>query len=81
MHVHAGAGEGTSKVLRISLFVTLSYIALLVLPDCALIPSHCFRAGHNLSDFLALLLSLVAVYLQSVRPAPPRLTVTTAREC
>jgi cobalt-zinc-cadmium efflux system protein len=47
----------------------LAYIVLLV---AAGIRSHSLallsEAGHNLSDFLALLLSLVAVYLQS-RPA------------
>ena len=74
MHVHAGAGEGTSKVLRISLFVTLGYIALLVFAG---LRAHSLallsEAGHNLSDFLALLLSLVAVYLQS---RPPSATKT-----
>ena len=74
MHVHSGAGPGTSKVLRISLFVTLAYIALLVMAG---IRAHSLallsEAGHNLSDFLALLLSLVAVYLQS---RPPSATKT-----
>jgi len=76
MHVHAshGGGERTSKVLRISLFVTLAYILLLVIAG---IRSHSLallsEAGHNLSDFLALLLSLVAVYLQG---RPPSATKT-----
>src|ERR1700740_2849039 len=76
MHVHAshGGGEGTSRVLRISLFVTLVYILLLVIAG---IRAHSLallsEAGHNLSDFLALLLSLVAVYLQG---RPPRATKT-----
>lgn len=76
MHVHAshGGGERTSKVLRISLFVTLAYILLLVVAG---IRAHSLallsEAGHNLSDFLALLLSLVAVYLQS---RPPSATKT-----
>lgn len=70
MHVHAHAvDERTSKVLRISLVVTLGYIALLVVAG---IRAHSLallsEAGHNLSDFLALLLSLFAVYLES-RPA------------
>jgi cobalt-zinc-cadmium efflux system protein len=56
-------------VLKISLAVTLAYIVLLVVAG---IRAHSLallsEAGHNLSDFLALLLSLVAVYLQS-RPA------------
>ncbi|PYX40198.1 MAG: cation transporter [Acidobacteria bacterium] len=74
MHVHSGGGAGTSKVLKISLFVTLAYIALLVVAG---IKAHSLallsEAGHNLSDFLALLLSLVAVYLQS---RPPSATKT-----
>jgi cobalt-zinc-cadmium efflux system protein len=76
MHTHASqsAGEKTSKILRISLFVTLAYIVLLVVAG---IRSHSLallsEAGHNLSDFLALLLSLVAVYLQS---RPPSATKT-----
>jgi len=69
-----GAGERTSKVLRISLVVTLAYIVLLVIAG---IRSHSLallsEAGHNLSDFLALLLSLGAVYLQS---RPPSATKT-----
>jgi cobalt-zinc-cadmium efflux system protein len=68
VHVHHGAG-GPKRVLKISLAVTLVYIVLLV---AAGIRAHSLallsEAGHNLSDFLALLLSLVAVYLQS-RPA------------
>lgn len=69
MHVHAHHGRGPTRVLKISLGVTLAYIALLVVAG---IRAHSLallsEAGHNLSDFLALLLSLVAVYLQS-RPA------------
>jgi cobalt-zinc-cadmium efflux system protein len=69
MHVHAHGGGGAKRVLKISLGVTLAYIALLVVAG---IRGHSLallsEAGHNLSDFLALLLSLVAVYLQS-RPA------------
>jgi len=71
MHIHAGhSGEGkTSTVLQISLFVTSAYIVLLVVAG---IRSHSLallsEAGHNLTDLLALLLSLVAVYLQG-RPA------------
>src|SRR5215475_3711340 len=69
MHVHSGSGAGTSKVLKISLLVTLAYIALLVVAG---LRAHSLallsEAGHNLSDFLALLLSLVALYLEA-RPA------------
>jgi cobalt-zinc-cadmium efflux system protein len=69
MHVHVHGGGGAKRVLKISLGVTLAYIVLLVVAG---IRAHSLallsEAGHNLSDFLALLLSLVAVYLQS-RPA------------
>ena len=64
VHVHAsrGADERTSRVLRISLAVTLLYIVLLIVAG---IRAHSLallsEAGHNLSDFLALLLSLIAV--------------------
>ena len=74
MHVHSHGGPGTSRVLRISLAVTLVYIVLLVVAG---IRAHSLallsEAGHNLSDFLALLLSLVAVYLQA---RPPSTTKT-----
>jgi cobalt-zinc-cadmium efflux system protein len=69
MHAHVHGGTGPKRVLKISLGVTLAYIVLLVVAG---IRAHSLallsEAGHNLSDFLALLLSLVAVYLQS-RPA------------
>jgi len=69
MHVHAHGAGGPSRVLKISLGVTLAYIVLLVVAG---IRAHSLallsEAGHNLSDFLALALSLVAVYFQS-RPA------------
>src|ERR1700720_4471750 len=76
MHVHRGLGdsERTSRVLRVSLAVTLAYIVLLVIAG---IRAHSLallsEAGHNLSDFIALLLSLAAVYLQS---RPPSATKT-----
>jgi len=69
MHVHGGE-QHTSKVLRISLFVTAAYIVLLVVAG---IRAHWLallsEAGHNLADFVALLLSLVAVYLHSRPPS------------
>lgn len=69
MHVHAHGAGSPTRVLKISLGVTLAYIVLLVVAG---IRAHSLallsEAGHNLSDFLALLLSLVAVYFQS-RPA------------
>src|SRR5256886_15586895 len=76
MHTHVGhsAGERTSRVLRVSLFVTAAYIVLLVVAG---IRAHSLallsEAGHNLADFVALLLSLVAVYLHS---RPPNATHT-----
>src|SRR6202166_4062038 len=75
VHVHASqTNQRTSRILRVSLVVTLGYIVLLVVAG---IRSHSLallsEAGHNLSDFIALLLSLVAVYLQS---RPPSLTKT-----
>jgi cobalt-zinc-cadmium efflux system protein len=76
MHSHAGHSHshGTGRVLKISLGVTALYIALLVVAG---IRAHSLallsEAGHNLSDFLALLLSLVAVYLEG---RPPSATKT-----
>ena len=78
MHSHGAHGHshshGTGRVLRISLAVTAVYIALLVVAG---IRAHSLallsEAGHNLSDFLALLLSLVAVYLEG---RPPSATKT-----
>jgi cobalt-zinc-cadmium efflux system protein len=73
MHVHAApAGPGakrTTTVLRISLAATLAYV---VVTFVAGLRAHSLallsESGHNVSDFLALLLSFVAVYFQS-RPA------------
>ncbi|HVP53421.1 MAG TPA: cation diffusion facilitator family transporter [Candidatus Eisenbacteria bacterium] len=71
MHVHASASDDTptSRVLRISLLVTLAYIVLLVVAG---IRAHSLallsEAGHNLSDFFALLLSWGAVYLSGRSP-------------
>jgi cobalt-zinc-cadmium efflux system protein len=76
MHVHAGTARNvtTSRVLRFSLFVTLAYIVLLVIAG---LRAHSLallsEAGHNLTDFIALLMSWGAVYLQA-RPANARKT-------
>jgi cobalt-zinc-cadmium efflux system protein len=76
MHLHGGHSHslGTGRVLRISLAVTALYIVLLVVAG---IRAHSLallsEAGHNLSDFLALLLSLAAVYLEG---RPPSATKT-----
>ncbi len=69
MHAHPG-DERTTKVLQVSLLVTAAYIGLLVVAG---IRSHSLallsEAGHNLADFVALLFSLVAVYLHSRPPS------------
>ncbi|HET9406252.1 MAG TPA: cation diffusion facilitator family transporter [Candidatus Sulfotelmatobacter sp.] len=74
MHLHSHGGSGPTRVLKVSLGVTLAYIVLLVVSG---IRAHSLallsEAGHNLSDLLALSLSLVAVYLQS---RPPSATKT-----
>jgi cobalt-zinc-cadmium efflux system protein len=73
-HSHAGHSHGTGRVLQISLVVTALYIGLLVVAG---VRAHSLallsEAGHNLSDLLALLLSLVAVYLEG---RPPSATKT-----
>ncbi len=78
MHVHAApASAGSSKtqsVLRISLVATLAYVAVTFVAG---LRAHSLallsESGHNVSDFLALLLSFVAVYFQT-RPADPSKT-------
>src|SRR6516162_6487078 len=76
MHLHAApasspaTGTGrTQTVLRISLVATLAYV---VVTFVAGLRAHSLallsESGHNVSDFLALLLSFVAVYFQT-RPA------------
>jgi len=74
MHAHVHGAGSPKRVLKISLGVTLAYIVLLVVAG---VRSHSLallsEAGHNLSDFFALLLSLIAVYLQS---RPPSATKT-----
>jgi len=73
MHVHAapaspGSGR-TQSVLRFSLVATLAYVLVTFVAG---LRAHSLallsESGHNVSDFLALLLSFVAVYFQS-RPA------------
>jgi cobalt-zinc-cadmium efflux system protein len=76
MHLHAapaspqspGAAR-TQTVLRISLVATAAYVAVTLVAG---LRAHSLallsEAGHNASDFLALLLSFAAVYFQG-RPA------------
>lgn len=70
MHAHAEAtGTRTKRVLKIALVLTGIYVGVLIYAG---LRAHSLallsEAGHNLSDFLALLLSWGAVYLQE-RPA------------
>ncbi|MGA2252422.1 cation diffusion facilitator family transporter [Terracidiphilus sp.] len=75
----SGPGQSAStgkiqSVLRISLIATLAYV---VVTFVAGLRAHSLallsEAGHNVSDFLALLLSFAAVYFQS-RPADDQRT-------
>ena len=73
MHSHAGHSHAhpplTARMLRFALGCTLAYIVLLVVAG---VRAHSLallsEAGHNISDFFALLLSWLAVFL-SERPA------------
>ena len=77
MHVHAApqaninlpGSNRTTTVLRVSLLATLAYV---VVTFVAGLRAHSLallsESGHNVSDFLALLLSFAAVYFQT-RPA------------
>lgn len=71
MHLHAAspADRRIKSVLRFSLVATLLYVAVTFVAG---LRAHSLallsEAGHNASDFLALLLSFAAVYFQS-RPA------------
>jgi cobalt-zinc-cadmium efflux system protein len=73
MHFHAApsspGADRTQSVLRFALAATLAYV---VVTFVAGLRAHSLallsESGHNVSDFLALLLSFAAVYFQS-RPA------------
>ena len=69
MHVHGGATQKMQNVLRFSLVATLAYVLLTFFAG---IRAHSLalisESGHNVSDFLALLLSFIAVYFHT-RPA------------
>ncbi len=73
MHVHAAPSgpdaNRTTSVLRFSLAATLAYVLVTLIAG---LRAHSLallsESGHNVSDFLALLLSFAAVYFQS-RPA------------
>lgn len=74
MHVHAPANDSTKRILLVSLVLTFAYVLLTLFAG---LYSHSLalvsEAGHNLSDFLALLLSFVAVYFHA-RPATDKKT-------
>ena len=82
MHVHAApassaSGPGaqrTQAVLQVSLVATALYVAVTFIAG---LRAHSLallsEAGHNVSDFLALLLSFAAVHFQT-RPADPART-------
>jgi cobalt-zinc-cadmium efflux system protein len=78
MHLRAAPSSAgakrTQSVLFFSLAATLVYVAVTFVAG---LRAHSLallsEAGHNASDFLALLLSFVAVYFQS-RPADPSRT-------
>jgi cobalt-zinc-cadmium efflux system protein len=69
-HDHDHVHHHPARVLQISIAATLGYIVLLVVAG---IRAHSLalisEAGHNVSDFLALLLSLAAVYIQTRPPS------------
>jgi cobalt-zinc-cadmium efflux system protein len=75
-HLHTGPHSfqrQTGRLLRISLVLTAGYIILLV---AAGLRAHSLallsEAGHNLSDFFALLLSLFAVHMAERPPTSTR---------
>ena len=74
MHVHGPTTDKTKRILVVSLVLTFAYILLTLFAG---IRAHSLallsEAGHNTSDFLALLLSFVAVYFHA-RPATDKKT-------
>jgi len=73
MHVHAApASQGANRTQSVLLFSLVATLAYVVVTFVAGLRAHSLallsEAGHNVSDFLALLLSFAAVYFQS-RPA------------
>jgi cobalt-zinc-cadmium efflux system protein len=72
MHVHAAPSSGTGRTKSVLCFSLLATLAYVVVTFVAGLRAHSLallsESGHNASDFLALLLSFVAVYFQS-RPA------------
>jgi cobalt-zinc-cadmium efflux system protein len=70
MHVHAApAGPGAKRTQSVLLFSLVATLAYVVVTFVAGLRAHSLallsEAGHNVSDFLALLLSFAAVYFQT----------------
>ena len=70
MHAHNHSHATSARVLRYALVATGAYVVLLAVAgwrahSLALLS----EAGHNVSDLLALLLSLAAVYIQTRPPS------------
>src|SRR6202789_2647219 len=69
MHVHGGWSGKKNRIFRILLLDILAHLGL-SLVTCVRAHSLALisETGHNISDFLALLLSFVAVYFQTRPP-------------
>src|SRR5260370_37120581 len=74
MHGHSRAGHSSATVLRYSLVATFIYVLVTLVAG---LRAHSLallsEAGHNVTDLLALLLSWVAVFIQT---RPPSATKT-----
>lgn len=71
MHIHSHSdGPSSAKVLRYSLVATFLYVVLTVVAG---VRAHSLallsEAGHNVTDLLALVLSWVAVFIQTRPPS------------
>ncbi|HEV3042027.1 MAG TPA: cation diffusion facilitator family transporter [Candidatus Angelobacter sp.] len=73
-HTHSHGHAATSKVMRYSVIATIVYVGVAVVAG---IRAHSLallsEAGHNVTDVLALLLSWVAIFMQT---RPPNATKT-----
>ena len=77
-HPHAPL---SARALRYSLAATFAYVLITLFAG---IRAHSLallsESGHNVTDLLALLLSWVAVFIQTRPPSAPRLSAITAPE-
>ncbi len=80
--MHSHSHDATGKILLFSLAATMIYIVLLVVYG---LRAHSLallsEAGHNFSDFLALLLSWVAVYFNPAQRRRRRPSDTSEQAC